>query len=142
METSEREHYHGRVTLKVLHTALSSYHLRHFCYVEFDYIGPFLTVRGRGTEKRRICLFTCLAISVLHNSVFSVGFHPWITWWIIADVSAATPTHAQQSVFPPEVTLEVSSDFTDALKVADRNLVRPTCEILNIKHMSYENREY
>ncbi|KAH8346288.1 hypothetical protein KR084_001055, partial [Drosophila pseudotakahashii] len=36
--------------------------VRPFSYVGIDYIGPFLIIRGRGTEKRWICLFTCLTI--------------------------------------------------------------------------------
>ncbi|XP_037728710.1 uncharacterized protein LOC119559720 [Drosophila subpulchrella] len=45
---------------KVLHTALPS---------GIDYMGPFLIVRRRETEKRWIWFFTCLTIRAAHLKI-------------------------------------------------------------------------
>ncbi|XP_065082921.1 uncharacterized protein LOC135705239 [Ochlerotatus camptorhynchus] len=43
--------------------------LRPFSYVGIDYFGPVIVTVGRRSEKRWICLFTCLATRAIHMEV-------------------------------------------------------------------------
>ena len=40
-----------------------------FSFIGLDYFGPFLIKRGRGTEKRYGCIFTCLTTRAIHIEI-------------------------------------------------------------------------
>lgn len=43
--------------------------VRPFSYVGLDYMGPFLVVNGRRTEKRWVALFTCMTTRAVHLEI-------------------------------------------------------------------------
>lgn len=92
-----------------------------FTYTGLDYLGPIIVETKNGTEKRWVCLFTCLAVRALHLE-------------IVQDLSAEEGLLAVRRMIStrgiPEV---ITSDNASQFKLISEILGKPYCIQNNIK---------